>query len=281
MKDKVVFITGATAGIGKETARALAKEGARLIISGRNPQKGAAVLEELKSSTGNDQIELMISDLEDLSSVRKMAADFKAKHDKLDVLINNAGYLASERVLTKDGHEKMFGINYLAPFLLTHELLDLLKKSDQGRIVNVSSNAMLNTIDLDNLNSENKFSQMGSYGHTKSLLTSHTNELARRLEGTNVTANSLHPGVVYTNMIKSFTGPAFMRFLIKLIGPLFFLTPEKGAATTIYAASSPDLKGSSGKYLVKKKITAPKPVTEDQDIAKKLWAATEKILNLS
>lgn len=276
MKDKLVLITGATAGIGKETALALAKEGAQVIISGRNPEKGAKVLAELKQASGNDNIELLISDLEDLDSVRKLATDFLAKYDKLDVLINNAGYLAAERKLTKAGHELMFCINFLAPFLLTNLLLEPLKKADQGRVVNVSSNAMINHIDLNNLNSENKFSQMGSYGHTKSMLTSFTNELARRLKDTHVTANSLHPGVVFTNMLKSYEGP--LKFLVKIIGPLFFLNSEQGAENTVFAASAKELALSSGKYLVKKKVVAPKPVTEDQELAKKLWdIATQKV----
>lgn len=276
MKDKLVLITGATAGIGKETALALAKQGAHVIITGRNPEKGAKVLAELKKSSGNKQIELMISDFEDLDSVRKLATDFLAKHDKLDVLINNAGYLAPERKLTKDGHELMFCINFLAPFLLTNLLLESLKKADQGRIVNVSSNAMINHLVLTNLNSENKFSQMGSYGHSKTMLTSFTNELARRLEDTHVTANSLHPGVVYTNMIKSYEGP--MKFLIKIIGPYFFLNSEQGAENTVYAATAKELALSSGKYLVKKKVVAPKPITEDRELAKKLWdIAAQKV----
>lgn len=269
MKDKIVLITGATAGIGKETARALAKKGYKLYLHGRNAQKGAKVVEELKKESGNENIELLLADLGDLKAVRAMAVAFKQKETSLDILINNAGYLAKERWMAKSGHESMLTINFLAPFLLSNELLDCLKKSEQGRIVNVSSKAMLDKIVLDNLNSEKKFSQIGTYGHTKSLLTSFTNELARRLADTKVTANSLHPGVVFTQMIKDYEGPA--KGLVGTVGKLLFKSPAQGAATSIYVATAPELATVSGKYFIKKKAVPPKPITLDPKIAKEVW----------
>ncbi|MEM6800383.1 MAG: SDR family oxidoreductase [Bacteroidota bacterium] len=269
MKDKIVLITGATAGIGKETARALAKKGYTLYLHGRNALKGEKVVEEIKKDSGNSNIELLLADLGDLAAVRELANSFKQKETKLDILINNAGYLAKERWMAKSGHESMLTINFLAPFLLSHELLDCLKKAEQGRIVNVSSNAMLDKIVLDNLNSEQKFSQMGTYGHTKSLLTSYTNELARRLADTKVTANSLHPGVVFTQMIKDYAGPA--KGLVKFLGSMMFKSPAQGAENSIYVATAPELAAVSGKYFVKKKAVSPKSVTLDPQIAEEVW----------
>lgn len=278
MRDKVVLVTGATSGIGLETARALARQGATVVIVGRSREKGERVLAELRQSTGNAKIDLLLADLSSMAAVRNLAADFLAKYDRLDVLVNNAGAIYTDRQTTVDGFERTFATNHLAYFLLTNLLLDVLKKSAPSRIVNVASEAHKSgRLDLDDLQSEKGFSGFRVYGTSKLANILFTYELSRRLAGTGVTANCLHPGVVASGFGDS-TNP-LLRVGFKLVRP-FMIDAVEGAATTIYLASSPDVEGESGKYFKNERPVASRKVTYNRDIAARLWDASAKLTGL-
>ena len=279
MNGKIVMITGANSGIGFETTLGLAKMGAEIIMVCRNPEKGKEALEEIKSKSGNTNIHLMITDFASLESVRKLAKDFADKYQRLDVLVNNAGFVADKRRLTVDGYESTFAVNYLAPFLLTNLLLPILKKSGKARIVNVASDAhKMGHIDFDDLMSEKNQSMINVYGNSKIAVILFTSELARRLEGTGITVNSLHPGVVHSNFASN--GPSTWKLFFKY-GSMFLITPEKGAVTSIYLASSSEVEGVTGKYFDKCKPVNPSREAQDKDEAHKLWEVTEKLVSLS
>ncbi|MEO8609428.1 MAG: SDR family oxidoreductase [Chloroflexota bacterium] len=277
MDGKVVLITGATNGIGKAAALALAKKGASVTIVGRNPAKTAETVAEIKAQSGNTNIDSIIADLSSMAEVRKVAEAFKAKHARLDVLINNAGGVFAERIETVDGYEMTFAFNHLAYFLLTNLLLDTIKASAPARIVSVSSGAHRNgKINFDDLNSKNG-NTMGTYGNSKLANIMFTYELARRLEGTGVTANVLHPGVVRTGFGKDVGG--VMGFGIRLIAP-FLLTPEQGADTIIYLASSPEVEGITGKYWDKRKAVKSIDASYDVSAQQRLWTVSEELTGL-
>jgi len=278
MTGKLVMITGANSGIGYETTLALAKKGAEIIMVCRDPEKGKKALEEIKEKSGNINIHLMVTDFASLESVRKLAKDFIEKYTKLDVLVNNAGFVADTRRLTVDGYESTFAVNHLAPFLLTNLLLPVIKRTRDSRIVTVASGAhTMGHIDFDDLMSEKNKDMIKVYGSSKLANILFTTELARRLEGTGVTANCLHPGVVHSNFATD--GPSTWKMFFKLSGP-FLLTPEKGAKTSIYLASSPDVEGVTGKYFDKCKIATPSKEAQDKDEARKLWEVSEKLVGI-
>jgi NAD(P)-dependent dehydrogenase (short-subunit alcohol dehydrogenase family) len=277
MSDKVCMVTGTTSGIGKETARGLAKMGATVIMVVRNPETGEEVRQEIMTETGNTSIELMIADLFSMAEVRSVASDFKNTHSRLDVLINNAGGIFPKREMTVDGFERTFALNYLAPFLLTHELLDILKMSAPSRIINVSSAAHTRgKIDFGNLQSEKKYGQLGPYGNAKLMNIMFSYALARRLEGTNVTVNVLHPGIVRTRFGLNDASRA-RKLMFKIVGPLS-IGPEKGAETSIYLASSPEVEGISGKYFAKCTSIESTKISYDEEIQEKLWEHTKELL---
>jgi NAD(P)-dependent dehydrogenase (short-subunit alcohol dehydrogenase family) len=249
MKNKTVLITGGNAGIGKATAIGLAKLGAHVVIGCRNKERGLAAVEEIKKESGNSNIDLLILDLASQRSVREAAKNYKERFGRLDVLINNAGVFLPKREVTEDGIEKTFATNYLGHFLLTHLLLDTLKQSAPSRIVNVASKHGGIKINFDDLMLEKSYSILKAVGPTKLGLVMFTRQLVKKLEGTGVTVNSLHPGLVRTDLLKD-TG--FLRWIFKLIP---HVTPAKGAETSIYLASSPEVQNISGKFFSNKKET--------------------------
>lgn len=279
MEGKVCLITGASQGIGKATAIALAKMGATIVMVSFDQGRGDAALKEMKSISGNENIELMLADLSSQQSIRQLADRFKQKYTRLDVLVNNAGVMKWKQEFTTDGIESTFAINHLASFLLTNLLLDLLKASAPARIVNVSSSAQgMGKIEFDDLDGRKKYSGIKAYSQSKLANVLFTNELDRILQGTEVTVNCLHPGVVRTNFGN--TGSLFFKTFGTLMKP-FMLPPEKGAETSVFLASSPEVEGLSGKYFVKKKAEKSSPISYDEMTAKKLWEVSAKMTKLA
>jgi NAD(P)-dependent dehydrogenase (short-subunit alcohol dehydrogenase family) len=276
MKGKICLVTGATAGIGKVTALELARMGATVVAVGRDPEKGKATVEEVKAGSGSSDVHLMLCDFSSQAAIRKLAAEYKGKFDRLDVLVNNAGAILGERKLTVDGIEATFATNHLGYFLLTNLLLDVIVASGPARIVSVASDAhRVGKIDFDDLQYERRsYSSMDVYGASKLANIVWSAELSRRLEGKNVTANSLHPGVIASSFGQS--GGALLRFGMKVVGP-FLLSPAKGAATTIHLASSPEVEGVTGQYFRKKKAVTPAKQARDPETGKRLWAISEEL----
>jgi len=278
MGGKVVLITGGTSGIGKAAATALAGMGATVVITGRNEERGKRALQEIRKESGNDGVELILADLTVQDEVRRLAEELRERHNQLEVLVNNAGLVLSERTETPDGIETQLAINHLAPFLLTNLLLDLLKESAPSRIVTVSSDAhRWAKIDLDDLQSRKRYRGMQVYGKTKLANIMFTYELAERLEGTGVTANCMHPGGVNTNFGNNQGGP--VNLLFRLFKP-FMRSPEQGADTLIYLASSPEVEGMTGKYLADRKVKAASDAAYDETTRKRLWEASEELTGL-
>jgi NAD(P)-dependent dehydrogenase (short-subunit alcohol dehydrogenase family) len=278
MGEKVCLITGATSGIGKATAMGLADMGANVVMVGRDRGRGEAVMAEIKEKSANASVDFMLADLSSQQEIHRLADDFKEAYPRLDVLINNAGVIRSERITTADGIEMTFAVNHLAYFLLTKLLLDVLKASAPSRIVNVASGEQRNgTIDFDDLQGENGYKGPKAYSQSKLATVLFTYELARRLEGTGVSANCLHPGVVGTNLGSGVSG-AF-GFMVRAMTPLM-KSPEKGAETSMYLASSPEVEGLSGRYFVKKAEARSSEVSYDERIARRLWEASAELTNV-
>lgn len=268
MNGKTVLVTGGSNGIGLVTARELARLGAQVTILSRSAEKCATVAQAIKAETGSP-VEFIAADLSTLAGIMQAAATFKQRHTHLHVLVNNAGAMFTHRQLTSDGYEMTFALNHLNYFLLTILLLDILKASAPARIVNVSSGAHLGaSIDFDNLQGEKHFSGMQAYGQSKLANVFFTYELARRLEGTGVTVNALHPGFIATGFARN--NGFFYNFGMKIIG-LFIRKPDQGAQTSIYLASSPQVEGLSGKYFVDCKAVESSPTSYDLALAQKLW----------
>jgi retinol dehydrogenase 12 len=256
LKNPICLITGATDGVGKVTALELAKKGFTVVVAARNAHKAEALTKQIETSTGNTNCDYIVADLGSLGQVRQLAETFRRRYSTLDVLINNAGVFLPTRTQTEDGYETMFQVNYLSPFLLTNLLLEELKKSEQGRIIDLSSSVYaIGKFDPDNLQSERHFSVLGTYAATKLLVLMFTEELARRLKGTSVTANAVHPGIVRTRMMLQ--APGALRLMSYLSLP-FSISPFEGARTSVYLASSPEVRGISGQYFTKsKRAVAP------------------------
>ncbi len=284
VQGKTVVVTGGNSGIGFETAAALAGMGARVLVTARNADKGRAAVSAMAQRLGGDgQVQLVTFDLADLSSVRRGAAEILEQAPRLDVLVNNAGLVLSERAETVDGFETTFATNHLGPFLLTNLLLDRIRSSSPARVVNVASTAHRTArkgIPFHDLQSEKRYAGMRVYGQSKLANILFTRELARRLEGTGVTANSLHPGTVRTGYGADGDVRGLLAFGIKISAP-FFLSPAKGAHTSIYLASAPELEGVSGEYFVKCTPRQPKPWARDPDAARRLWQVSEELVGLS
>ena len=277
MGGKVVLITGGTSGIGRAAATALAAMGAEVVVTGRDRERGEAAVEEIRRDSGNERVSLMLADLSVQAEVRGLAEEFRERHDRLDVLVNNAGLVQSRRVETPDGLELTLAVNHLAPFLLTNLLLDLLKKSAPSRVITVSSEARRGaSIDFDDLQSERRYRGFPVYGMTKMANILFTYELAERLEGTGVVANCLHPGAVSTNFAQNNRGP--IALLFRLFKP-FMRSPEQGADTLVYLASSPEAGELNGKYLTDRKEVSPAE-PRDETSQKRLWETSEELTNL-
>src|SRR2546425_1334641 len=279
MKDKVVMITGANSGIGKAASVALAKMGANVVMVSRNKQKGEAAKSEIIRESQNNSVDLLVADLSSLESVRRLATEFQKKYSKLHVLINNAGLFNRRRNVTTDGFENTFATNYLAPFLLTNLQLPTLKASAPSRIINVSSVGHYNGhISFDDLNLEKEYGGWKAYGQSKLALVLFTHELSKKLRGTGVTVNSVHPGTVATNICTRPFGPVGF---ITALPKLFMASPGKGAETIVYLASSVDAKDLNGEYLEKLKVKKSSDESYDEEIAQRLWDVSAKLTHLS
>ena len=271
------MITGANAGIGKVAALELAKQGHHIVMVCRSQERGRAAQAEIKAASGNEQVDLLIADLSVQADIRQLAATFKQDYERLDVLVNNAGAIFDKRQETADGLELTFALNHMGYFLLTDLLLDMLKANAPARIINVSSDAHhRGSLNFDDLQHEKSYSGFSVYSDSKLANVLFTYELARRLEGSGVTANTLHPGFVNTNF--GSTMSSIPAFFIGIISRFFAIAPDKGAETIIYLASSPEVEGATGKYFVKKKATRSSSESYDEAVAKRLWEISEQLI---
>jgi NAD(P)-dependent dehydrogenase (short-subunit alcohol dehydrogenase family) len=279
MQGKTVLVTGASSGIGKSTALELARLGAQVVMACRDPKKAEAAAAEIRAEVPDARLELLYADLSSMVEVRKLAAEFRARHDRLDVLINNAGAIIMERLTTADGLEKTFATNHLAYFLLTHLLLDLLKASAPSRIVNVASEAHRRAHhDLEDLNKEKRWAGFQAYCDSKLMNILFTRELAKRLEGTGVTVNALHPGVVGSGFGQG-EGTKWFKWGVKLVKP-FMITPEKGARTSVYLASAPEVAGQTGGYYDRCKPKETTRQAKNMELAHQLWDISSKLVGV-
>jgi NAD(P)-dependent dehydrogenase (short-subunit alcohol dehydrogenase family) len=275
-RGKLHLVTGANAGIGKVTALKLAESGATIVMVCRDRQRGEAARDEIKQKSGNPNVELMLADLSSQAQIRRLANDFKATYDRLDLLVNNAGLYLPKRTLTEDGLETTFAVNHLAYFLLTNLLLEVLKSSAPSRIVNVSSGAHhYGKVEFDNLQGEREYKGFAAYSNSKLENVLFTRELARRLAGAQVTANALHPGAVATQIFRRLPKP--VEWLIKA----FTMSPEKGAETTVFLATSPEVEGVTGKYFDKKREAPISLRAQNDELARRLWQVSAELAGLN
>lgn len=283
MKDKVCIVTGANSGIGKVTAIEIAKKGAKLIMVCRSKERGQEALNDVVKISGNNDVSLMLADMSSQSSILDFTKEFKSKYDRIDVLVNNAGLIVGERKLTIDGLESTFATNHMGYYLTTKWLLDLVKESKSGRIVNVASEAhRAGDINLFNdINCEKGYNSMKVYGQSKLYNIIFTYELDKRLKADgikNVTVNCLHPGVIASNFGSS--GSVLMRFAVKIARP-FLQTNEQGAETQIYLSTSPDVEGISGKYFDKKRPVKSSRISYDEKLWERLWEISENNIKVN
>jgi retinol dehydrogenase 12 len=278
MQGQVCVITGATSGIGKAAAAALARQGAEVIVVGRDPGRTEATAAAIQAD-GAPPPKVEIADLARLDQVRALAGRLDQTLDRIDVLINNAGLVLNERQVTPDGYEHVFAVNHLAPFLLTNLLRPKLTASAPARVITVSSDAHTAAkLDLDDPNLEHGWSSWRSYSNSKLANILFTRELARRLDGTGVTANCLHPGVVRTGFGRD--ARPLMRVGITIAKP-FMLSPERGADTIVYLASAPDVAAKTGGYYVKRQLREPSAAARDDGLARRLWEISERLTGLA
>ena len=278
MHDKICVVTGATSGIGLVTAQALARQDATLIVIARNAERGAATVSRIQQETGNSAVELMIADLSAQEQVRQLASEIQHRFARLDVLVNNAGAFFARRQLSRDGLEMTFALNHLAYFLLTNLLLNPLKAADSARIVNVSSEAHRRArLDFSDLQGQYRYTGWRAYARSKLANILFTYELVRRLEGTSILANALHPGFVATNFGRNNRSLTAMFFRILQLAAI---SPEEGAQTIIYLASSPEVKGITGEYFVKQKAVRSSPAAYDGAAAERLWQVSAELTRL-
>lgn len=267
---RTVLVTGSTDGIGKETAAQLAELGMHVLVHGRNEPRGQAALDDVRTRTGSDKLDLVVADLTSQRQIRELAADIGRRFDRLDVLVNNAGVYMARRVLTEDGMETTLAVNYLAPFLLTHLLLDLLRSSSPARIISLASVAhfSVDVVDFTNLQGERYYDGYDAYALSKAAVVLFTYELAERLGDAGVTANCLHPGVINTKLLRAgFPGSRG--------APV-----AKGAATPAYLATSPAVEGVTGGYWDDKKPVRSSPQTYDRHTRHRLWEVSERLVGL-
>ena len=278
MHGKICVVTGATSGIGLVTAQALARQGATLIVVARHAERGAATVRRIQQETGNSAVELMVADLSAQAQVRRLASEIQQRFVRLDVLVNNAGALFSRRQLSVDGLEMTLALNHLAYFLLTNLLITPLQAGGSARIVNVSSEAHRRArLDFAELQGQHRYSGWRAYARSKLANILFTYELARRLEGTGIVANVLHPGFVATNFGRNDRGlmAAFFRIL-----QLAAISPEEGAETIIYLASAPEIKGVTGEYFVKQRAVRSSQVSYDRTAAERLWQVSTELTGM-
>ncbi len=279
MSKKICIITGATSGIGKETAFALAEKGGSVIVVSRNDKKCISTVKAIKKKTGNNHVDHISADLSDLKQVRNLARQLKEKYPCIDVLINNAGGYFKTRLETVDDYEMNFALNHLSPFLLTNLLIDNLKESSQGRIINVSSSAHFKgKIKFEDLQLQNDFNGFNAYAQSKLALTLFNHKLAEQLKDTNVTVNALHPGLVATNFGKN---NGLLRFYVRRLLNKNEITPLEGSKTITYLASSAEVAEITGGYFEKEKNTKSSDNSYNQELSKKLWEVSETLTNVS
>jgi len=281
MDGKVIVITGGNTGIGKEAAVGLAGLGARVVITSRNEERGREAGQEIADRSENDSVEVMSLDLASFKSIRSFAADVLDRFDHVDVLVNNAGLILRRRAETQDGFEETFGVNHLGHFLLTDLLLERLRASAPARVVVVSSDAHKGArqgLDFDDLQAEHTYRWAKAYSKSKLANIYFARELSRRLDGSGVTVNALHPGFVRSEFGRGGDLGGIYGWGIKYIASPFAISPEKGALTSIYLASSPDVQGVSGGYFYKSKPSTPSAVAQDDEAAGRLWDASEKLV---
>jgi NAD(P)-dependent dehydrogenase (short-subunit alcohol dehydrogenase family) len=280
MSGKICMVTGATSGIGKVTAQALAEKGATVIIVARNQSRGEATINEIKAKTGNASVVLMLADLSSQASIRQLAQNFKQQYSRLDVLVNNAGAFNMQRGVTVDGLENTFATNHLGYFLLTNLLLDVLKASAPSRIVNVSSVASeRGKINFDDLQGEKRYGGPAAYSQSKLANILFTKALAKRLQGTGVTVNALHPGPAATSF--GMNNSLFWRIVFRIVYLFIGISPERGAETQIYLATSPEVAHVTGKYFDQKKPVEPTPAAQDDATVERLWKVSEQLAGLA
>ena len=278
MNGKVCLITGATSGIGEVAARELARLGATVVVVGRSKEKCVKTVEKIRAETGNSAVDFLVADLSSQADVRRLAEEFKKTYSRLDVLLNNAGAVFTKSQVSLDGFEMTLALNHLNYFLLTNLLLDLLKSSAPARVVNVASDAhrMVKGFNFDDPQGSKRYGGLRIYAQSKLANILFTNELAKRLEGTGVTANSLHPGVVATNFAANNGG--IWRVLRKVFD-VFSIKVEEGAKTSVFLASSPEVAAVSGKYFDKSAIAQPSPAALDESAGRRLWTLSETWTN--
>lgn len=281
LRGRSCLVTGATSGIGRAAAEALARRGAELLLVARDADRGEHAASEIRRDTGNDAVRVLHADLASQGSVRKLAREVVESGAPLHVLLNNAGVFQLRREETEDGIETTFAVNHLAPFLLTNLLLDRLRESAPARVVTVASDAYAwarGGLDWDDLEGRRRFSARKAYGTSKLANILFTRELARRLEGSGVTANCLHPGFVGTNLGRH--NGLLGRLLVPLIRPLG-RSPEKGAETAVYLAASPEAAEVSGEYFFDRQVRRTRREARSDDDAQRLWALSERMTGLS
>ncbi len=283
MDSRIVVVTGANSGIGFETARGLAKLGAEVVLVCRDTARGGAAQKELAKVSAGPAPTLLLADLSSQSAIRAVSAEIRARFSRVDVLINNAGAAFPKRGLTVDGIEKTFAVNHLAPFLLTHLLLDLLRAAPAARIIGVTSDLHSGTIDFDDLQSERRYSWLRAYALSKLGNILFTKELARRVAGTALTANCLEPGPAVTRFGRGAGGT--LGIVARMMQLAAFLriaaSTEEGARTPVYLASSPEAARVSGRYFRKCREVAPKPIADDVAVAARLWEISERMCGVA
>lgn len=274
---KICLVTGASSGIGKEIAIGLAKENTHVILVCRNNVKGQKALEEIKQAAGSTSVDLLIADLSSIKEVYELSKQLHQIYPKLDVVINNAGVVNYEKQYSVDHIEMTLATNHIAPFLFNNLLIDLLQKGAPSRIINISSGShKWGKIDFSDLEfDKRKYQFLKVYAQSKLLMTLATFELARRLAGTGITVNAVHPGAVKTNLGSDNLHNIFLKLLDKAI-KFFFITPQKAAAAPVYLALSAELDGVTGQYFVKKKRSQASLTARNRELAKKVWEETDK-----
>ena len=277
---KTCLVTGATSGIGRASALELAGMGAKLFLLCRDAGRAEELRGEIADKTGSRDVAILLADLSSQREIRRVAAEFLATGAPLHILLNNAGVMFTERTETVDGIETTFAVNHLAYFLLTNLLLDRIVASAPARIVNVASDAhrLGGALDFDDLGASRRYSGMGVYGRSKLANLYFTHELARRLAGSAVTVNAVHPGAVRTGLGQNNDAP-ILKLLTGLVRP-FFRSPEKGAETSVWLCSAPDVAGVSGGYFANSKARAPHRLANDEAAAGRLWDASAKLVGL-
>jgi NAD(P)-dependent dehydrogenase (short-subunit alcohol dehydrogenase family) len=279
MRGRVCLITGATSGIGLVTATALARRGATVMLVARDAARAESTVAAIRQQTGSASVEYLLADLTSQERVRRLAADVTARHGRLDVLVNNAGAIFMRRRETVDGLEMTFALNHFAPFLLTNLLLDTLKASAPARVVTVASMAHRGvTIPFGDLQHTSSYSAFTVYGQSKLANILFTYELTRRLAASGVTANTLHPGFVASGFNKN--NGRLMALGMTLARP-FAISPERGAQTSIYLATSPEVANVSGRYFVNRKPAESSPASYDEQAQRRLWEVSEQLTGLS